>query len=83
MLLQSPSNVALLKPFIQTVCCVSTCACFVAEIFGAIPASLQCHMLSQIAEGTRDILERCRLMTLVLQRYPDRVPEQGVRTRWY
>ena len=38
-------------------------------------------MLSQIAESTTDILERCRLMTLVLQRYPDRVPEQGVRTR--
>ena len=37
-------------------------------------------MLSQIAESTTDVLERCRLMTLVLQRYPDRVPEQGVRS---
>ena len=56
--------------------------CFVydAEIFGAIPQDLQCHILSQMAETTPDILERCRLMTLVLQRYPDRVPEQGVST---
>ncbi len=59
----------------KIILCLMVC---IIGIFGALPAELQCHMLSQMAETSGDILERCRLMTLVLERYPDRVPEQGV-----
>ena len=71
---------SIFSSFFEIFSCFFFLLFFFPEIFSAIPQNLQCHMLSQIAESTTDILERCRLMTLVLQRYPDRVPEQGVRS---
>ena len=47
-------------------------------MFAALPVSLQCHMLLRIVDNTKNVLEQCRLSLLVLQRYPDRIPEHGV-----
>lgn len=48
------------------------------DLFAALPTTLQCHLLLRIADGSKDVLEQCRLMLLVLQRYPERIPEEGV-----
>lgn len=52
---------------------------FLKDLFAALPQSLQCHLLLQVAENSVDVLSQCRLMLLLLNRYPDRVPEQGVK----
>ena len=50
----------------------------VTDVFAAFPVTLQYHMLVNVAETTQDVLQQCRLMLLILDRYPDQVPDQGV-----
>lgn len=52
---------------------------FLRDLFAALPTTLQCHLLLRIADGSKDVLEQCRLMLLVLQRYPERIPEEGIK----
>ncbi|KAI0226666.1 hypothetical protein LSAT2_022896 [Lamellibrachia satsuma] len=52
---------------------------YCAAVFAALPASLQCHLLVHIADTTTDVLRQCRVMLLVLRRYPEHVPKRGVK----
>ncbi|KAI0239979.1 hypothetical protein LSAT2_009312 [Lamellibrachia satsuma] len=52
---------------------------FLQAVFAALPASLQCHLLVHIADTTTDVLRQCRVMLLVLRRYPEHVPKRGVK----
>ena len=51
---------------------------YMKTLFNSLPASLQCHLLQRIVENTADVLEQCRLTLLMLNKYPNKGPEQGV-----
>ena len=48
------------------------------ELFNALPPGLQRSMLLNAAESVKDTLHQCRLLLLVVDRYPAQVEEQGV-----
>lgn len=51
-----------------------------ADLFGALPSSLQCSVLLRVADTATDVLNQCRLFLLVVDRYPNQLSDQGVRT---
>ena len=48
------------------------------DLFNALPPGLQRSMLLSAAESVKDPLHQCRLLLLVVDRYPAQVEEQGV-----
>jgi len=51
---------------------------YVSDVFAAFPTTLQYHILVNVAETTKDVLRQCQLMLLILGKYPEQVPTQGV-----
>ncbi|WAR06027.1 INT10-like protein, partial [Mya arenaria] len=49
------------------------------KVLAAIPAQVQCQMLLSVAERITDKLEQCRLLLLVLRKFPALVKEHGLK----
>jgi len=52
---------------------------FYADMFEHIGEAVQKKMILQAAENAKDPLEHCRLMLILLRRFPDRIPQHGER----
>ena len=52
---------------------------FYADMFEHIGEGVQKKMILQAAENAKDPLEHCRLMLILLRRFPDRIPQHGER----
>ncbi|KAK2167402.1 hypothetical protein LSH36_28g03027 [Paralvinella palmiformis] len=52
---------------------------FYKNVFAAFPTTLQYHILVNVAETTKDVLRQCQLMLLILGKYPEQVPTQGMK----
>jgi len=59
--------------------CINYVFLIIVELFNALPPGLQRSMLLKAAESVKDTLHQCRLLLLVVDRYPAQVEEQGVR----
>ncbi|KAK3709782.1 hypothetical protein RRG08_028815 [Elysia crispata] len=53
--------------------------CFLTELFAAIPTATQCGMLAQVSKTISDVLERCQLLLIVMRKFPNLVPEHGIK----
>lgn len=53
-----------------------------SDLFNALPSTLQHSMLLTAAESVTDTLHQCRLLLLVVDRYPGQVKDQGVNIIW-
>lgn len=52
--------------------------CIDVDLFNALPAGLQHSLLLSAAESVKDTLQQCKLLLLIVDRYPGQVTEQGV-----
>lgn len=52
---------------------------FLADLFAAIPTATQCGMLAQVSKTIADVMERCHLLLVVMRKFPNLVPEHGIK----
>ncbi|GFS16131.1 integrator complex subunit 10 [Elysia marginata] len=52
---------------------------FLTDLFAAIPTSTQCGMLAQVSKTIPDVFERCQLLLVVMRKFPNLVPEHGIK----
>lgn len=52
---------------------------FLCQMFQHIPQDLQHRLLIMTAEHSEDAMEHCKLLLLLLKRFPQTIPTHGVR----
>lgn len=51
---------------------------FLTDMFGCLPQHAQREILLRAAGRCKDYIERCRMMLLLMRRFPDVIPKNGV-----
>nr|XP_058956330.1 integrator complex subunit 10-like [Pocillopora verrucosa] len=51
---------------------------FLTDMFGCLPQHAQREILLKAAGRCKDYIERCRMMLLLMRRFPDVIPKNGV-----
>ncbi|XP_031566525.1 integrator complex subunit 10-like [Actinia tenebrosa] len=51
---------------------------FLKEMFNSLPQDAQREILLQAAGRCKDCIEKCRMMLLLMRRFPDAIPKNGI-----